>query len=241
MNILGINAYHGDSSACIVIDGKLISAAEEERFKRIKHWAGFPVESITYCLKGAGLLLSDIDHIAVNTNPRANFFEKIKYSLKNRPDMQMILDRIKNKKKRANIENELLLHFPDSLFTGKVHYIEHHLSHIASSHLVSPFENSVSVSVDGFGDFSSATWGACHGQKINIDKRVFFPHSLGIFYQALTQFIGFPNYGDEYKVMGLAPYGRPKYIDQMRQIVHTNSDGTFNLNLDFFLALYFFA
>jgi carbamoyltransferase len=144
------------------------------------------------------------------------------------------LDRIKNKKERASVESELLVAFPDSSFTGKVHYIEHHLSHLASAHLVSPFEDSVSISVDGFGDFSSAAWGVCRGQKIDVDKRVFFPHSLGIFYQALTQFIGFPHYGDEYKVMGLAPYGKPTYLEQLREIVHTHNDGTFELNLEFF-------
>lgn len=234
MIIIGINGYHGDSSACILKDGKLIAAVEEERFKRIKHWAGFPVESIRYCLDELGISLADVDHIAINTDPKANFMKKVGFALKNRPDLKMILERVKNKKERASVAEELISSFPDDLFSGDIHYIEHHLSHIASAHLVSPFEDSVAVSVDGFGDFSSAAWGSCRDTVLNVDQRVFFPHSLGIFYQAMTQFIGFPHYGDEYKVMGLAPYGKPAFLDQMREIVNINKDGTFSLNLKYF-------
>jgi carbamoyltransferase len=234
MYIIGINAYHGDSSTCILQNGKLIAAVEEERFKRVKHWAGFPTESIRYCLEEAGVALSDVEHVAINTDPKANFLKKVGFTLKNRPDFKLVLDRIKNKKERAGVTDELASAFPDQPFAGSVHYIEHHLSHLASTHLVSPFEDSVAVSIDGFGDFSSAAWGACYGNNINVDKRVFFPHSLGIFYQAMTQFIGFPNYGDEYKVMGLAPYGKPLYLEQMKEVVCIKSDGTFELNLNFF-------
>jgi len=232
--IIGINAYHGDSSACIVSNNKLLAAAEEERFTRIKHCAGFPIQSIQYCLDESNILISDVDHIAINTQPRANFIKKVDFVLKNRPNFRTVMDKIKTKKKRANIEEELEKYFPVNKFRGKVHYIEHHLSHLASTHLVSPFENSVAISVDGFGDFSSAAWGVCQGNKVNIDYRVFFPHSLGIFYQALTQFLGFPYYGDEYKVMGLAPYGKPTYLKQLREVLSTNSDGSFELNLSFF-------
>jgi carbamoyltransferase len=234
MIIIGVNAYHGDASACIVIDGKLLASAEEERFKRIKHWAGFPVEAIQYCLNEVNLSLSDVDHVAINTDPKVNFLKKVGFTLKNRPDFRMILDKIKTKKQRTNIGTELTSAFPGECFSGKMHYVEHHLSHLASAHLVSPFEDSVSISVDGFGDFSSAAWGVCSGNTISVDKRVFFPHSLGIFYQALTQFIGFPHYGDEYKVMGLAPYGKPTYLEQLRKVVHINTDGTFKLNLNYF-------
>ena len=232
--ILGINAYHGDSSACLLVDGKLRSAVEEERFRRIKHWAGFPLESIMYCLEEAGITIDAVDHIAVNSDPKANFLKKIGYTLKNRPDISFVLDRIKNKSARASIEEDLSKAFPARKLKAEVHHIEHHLSHLASAHLVSPFEESVTVSVDGFGDFSSGAWGVGRGSQIDVEDRVFFPHSLGIFYQAMTQFIGFPHYGDEYKVMGLAPYGKPEYLDQMRQIVHTESNGAYTLNLDFF-------
>ena len=144
------------------------------------------------------------------------------------------MGKIKTKKQRSSVEEELEKYFTVDRFAGKVHYIEHHISHLASTHLVSPFNDSVSISVDGFGDFSSAAWGVCHENVISVDQRVFFPHSLGIFYQALTQFIGFPNYGDEYKVMGLAPYGKPAYLEQLRKVLHTNPDGTFKLNLSCF-------
>jgi len=234
MIILGVNAYHADSSACLVVDGKLIAAVEEERFSRIKHWAGFPVQAITYCLNEGGVSLSDVDHVAINSDPKANLFKKIGYTFRNVPDLRMILDRIKNKRERVNIREELELAFPTDDFSGTIHHIEHHLSHLASAHFVSPFENSVAISVDGFGDFSSTAWGDCYGEKIEVNQRVFFPHSLGVFYQALTQFLGFPNYGDEYKVMGLAPYGKKFYMTQLEKIISTNIDGTFLLNLDFF-------
>jgi carbamoyltransferase len=234
MYILGINCYHGDSSACLIEDGKLVFAAEEERFTRIKHWAGFPIESIRYCLNDANISLSEVNHVAINSDPKANFFKKISYTLKNRPDLKMILNKVQTKKQRVGILEDLNLAFPESTFSGKIHHIEHHLAHIASSHLVSPFKDSVSISVDGFGDFSSSAWGLCRGDKLEIDSKVFFPHSLGIFYQALTQFIGFPYYGDEYKVMGLAPYGKETYLDSLHDVLYTNDDGTFELNLEYF-------
>jgi len=233
--VIGVNAYHGDSAACIVCDGKLVAAVEEERFNRVKHWAGFPVESIKYCLSEANISLSEVGHIAINTNPKANLFKKVVYTITNFAKFDLVLDRLKNRKKRLDIVSEINNAFPEQKFFGKVHYIEHHLSHIASSHLVSLFNESVSVSVDGFGDFSSSAWGVCKGNNINIKDRVLFPHSLGIFYQAMTQYLGFPNYGDEYKVMGLAPYGRPVYIDKLRKIVKVFPNGKFELNLDYFI------
>ncbi|MDB4020998.1 hypothetical protein N8Z80_03080 [Litorivicinus sp.] len=234
MYILGINAFHGDSSACLLRDGQLVSAAEEERFRRIKHWAGFPTQAIRYCLEESDIGIADLGHVAVNTNPKANVLKKVIYTLKKRPGLGFLIDRLKNKKQRLAISEELAIAFPGESFIGKYHYIEHHLSHLASAHMASPFEDSVTISVDGFGDFSSGACGVAHGSQIDIDKRVFFPHSLGIFYQALTQFIGFPHYGDEYKVMGLAPYGKPVFLEKMRQIVHLNKDGSYALNLDMF-------
>ncbi|MEL0309879.1 MAG: carbamoyltransferase N-terminal domain-containing protein, partial [Gammaproteobacteria bacterium] len=217
--ILGLNAFHGDSSACLLKDGVLIAAAEEERFRRIKHWAGFPSEAIRWCLLEAGINLEDVQHIALNQDTNANLGKKIMYTLKMRPSFKMLLDRFKNKRKRKGVAGHLINAFPESKFTGTVHAVEHHAAHLSSAFHVSPFDESVVVSVDGFGDFASSAWGVGYGTKINIENQVYFPHSLGIFYQALTQFIGFHNYGDEYKVMGLAPYGKPVYMDQMRQIV----------------------
>lgn len=232
--ILGINAYHGDSSACLLKNGALITAAEEERFRRIKHWAGFPSEAIRWCLDEAGISLADVGHVALNQDTQANLGKKIAYTLKKRPDLGMMFDRFRNKRARVGVAEHLATTFPETTFAGTVHAVEHHSAHLSSAFHASPFDEAVVVSVDGFGDFASSAWGVGYGIKINVEERVYFPHSLGIFYQALTQFIGFPNYGDEYKVMGLASYGKPSYLDQMRQIVKLKADGGFELNLDYF-------
>jgi carbamoyltransferase len=232
--ILGLNAFHGDAAACLVRDGEMIAAAEEERFRRIKHWAGFPSEAIRYCLAEAGVRLSQIEHVALNQDRRAHLGRKIAFALQHRPDARLVADRIRNKQRRAGAREHLKKAFPGERFDGQVHAIEHHAAHLSSAFHVSPFDDATVVSVDGFGDFASAAWGVGRGTRIDVEQRVFFPHSLGVFYQALTQFIGFPHYGDEYKVMGLAPYGEPKYLEQMRRIVLLQDDGSFRLNLDCF-------
>ncbi len=232
--ILGLNAFHGDSSACLIRDGVIVAAAEEERFRRIKHWAGFPSEAIRWCLADAGIGLAELDHVAINQDTKANLGKKLAYTLLKRPDLSLVLDRIRNKRERAGVDVQLAQAFPGQNFAGKVHAVEHHMAHLSSAFHVSPFEEAVVVSVDGFGDFASAAWGVGRGTAIEVDDRVYFPHSLGIFYQALTQFIGFPHYGDEYKVMGLAPYGQPVYLAQMRKIVHLQEDGSFKLDLAYF-------
>ena len=234
MIILGINLYHGDSSACILSDGDMVAAAEEERFRRIKHWAGFPSESIKYCLEEMNITINDVDHFAINTDPTANLFKKISYTIGKRPDLKLVFEKIKNKKEKVNIEDELAKVFDSQDLKGKIHHVEHHFSHLASAHFVSPFKNSVTVSIDGFGDFSSAAWGVGNNTNITVEGRVYFPHSLGIFYQALTQYLGFPNYGDEYKVMGLAPYGTPRYVDELEEVVNLHNDGAYSLNLEYF-------
>ncbi len=234
MIILGLNAYHGDASACLVRDGRIVAAAEEERFRRIKHWAGFPSEAIRYCLAEAGAGLADVEHVAINSDPRASFLKKVGYTLRRRPDIGLILDRVRNQTKRQSIETELAQAFPEASFRGKVHRVEHHLAHLASCFLVSPFKEATVVSVDGFGDFSSAAWGIGRSSSIDIEGRVYFPHSLGVFYQALTQYLGFPYYGDEYKVMGLAPYGKPNLLPEMRKVVRLLEGGTFALDMSYF-------
>ncbi len=234
MIVLGLNAYHADASACLVRNGKIIAAAEEERFRRIKHWAGFPSEAIRYCLAEAGVSLTDVDHVAVNSDPGASFLKKVGYALRRRPDIGLILDRIRNQAKRQSIDAELAAAFPDAAFKGKVHRVEHHVAHLASSFLVSPFREATVVSIDGFGDFSSTAWGIGRGSAIDVEGRVYFPHSLGVFYQAMTQYLGFPHYGDEYKVMGLAPYGEPTHLTKMRQIVRLCEAGRFELDITYF-------
>ena len=233
--VLGINAYHGDASACLLIDGKLIAAAEEERFLRIKHWAGFPKESIKYCLSEAGISLSDVQVIAINSDPKANYFRKILHVLRHRVDLDLVKERLRVGKARKTLRETLAEAFPGVGFKGKVRNVNHHLAHLSSAFYVSPYEESAIVSVDGFGDFSSGCWGVGKLSNINVQGTVYYPHSLGSFYQAITQFIGFPNYGDEYKVMGLAPYGQPKYLSKMRKIVTLLRDGSYKLDLKYFI------
>ena len=234
MIVLGLNAYHGDSAAALVKDGRLVAAAEEERFRRIKHWSGLPTEAMKWCLADAGIALSDVDHIAINRNPKVNNLRRAFYVLRKRPSLSLIFKRLGNIKRAGSFEDAVQAAFPNERLRAQVHRIEHHLAHLASGFLVSDFNEAVCLSVDGFGDFASSAWGMGKGSDIQIDGRVYFPHSLGIFYSVITQFIGFPYFGDEYKVMGLAPYGEPKYLKEMRELVKVQTDGTFKLSLKYF-------
>lgn len=234
MLILGLNAFHADASAAIVRDGVLVAAAEEERFRRIKHWAGFPSQAIEYCLREAGANLADVDHISVNQDNRANLLGRLKYLITNRPSFDLIASRLRNRRARSDIPRLVSQMTGLGVFKGQFYNVEHHLAHLSSAFHVSPFDEAVVVSVDGFGDFASAAWGVGTNANIRVDGKVHFPHSLGLFYQAVTQYLGFPHYGDEYKVMGLAPYGTPSRLNEMRQIVRLHSDGSFELDLKYF-------
>jgi len=234
MIILGINAFHADSAACVLRDGALVAAAEEERFRRIKHWAGFPSRAIAYCLAEAGVTLGDVDHVAVNQDSHANRLRKATYVASQRPDLGLVLGRLRNRRARASIADLLAENFPSAALKAQFHAVEHHLAHLASAFDVSPFDEAVAVSVDGFGDFASTAWGIGRDADLHVEGRIFFPHSLGLFYQALTQYLGFPHYGDEYKVMGLAPYGEPRDLAAMRRIVRLLPDGAFELDLAYF-------
>ncbi len=236
MKILGLNAYHGDASACLLVDGQIISATEEERIRRLKHWAGFPSEAIKFCLEDAGLKLSDIDAITISRDPYANFGLKVLHALKNRLSLSNIKDRVNNLQKAMNLQEEFALHFNTDFknFKGKIVNVEHHRSHLASAYFVSPFSESAILSIDGFGDFSSVMSAYGKGNQFQVLDQVNYPHSLGVFYTAFTQYLGFPHYGDEYKVMGLAPYGTANYKEQVRKVVSLTSDGLFKLNMDYF-------
>ena len=209
MIILGLNAFHADFSAALVRDGKLIAAAEEERFRRIKHWAGFPSQAIAYCLREAGVQLSDVDHIAFNQDSRANLMRKIGYFLANRPNINLVLRRLRNRRARAALPVLLEQAFPGQTVRAKFHPVEHHLAHLSSAFHVCPVRSGGRCFDRWIWRFLECGVGVAAGCEISTHGRVYFPHSLGIFYQALTQYLGFPHYGDEYKVMGLAPYGRP--------------------------------
>jgi carbamoyltransferase len=231
--ILGINAYHADAAACIVRDGVLLAAAEEERFRRIKHWAGFPSRAIAYCLAEASVDLGDVTCVAVNRSGRANFFRKLAYVVTRRPSPRLLLSRLQNRKQVTGIAAELDA-LPGRPFAGKIDYVEHHFAHLASAYYPSPFAEAAVVSVDGFGDFASAAWGIGRGTALSLDGRVLFPHSLGVFYQAMTQYLGFPHYGDEYKLMGLAAYGDASCRHEAAKLLSLHDDGSFALDLKYF-------
>lgn len=232
MKIIGICAYHPDSSAGLIIDGKLISAVEEERFKRIKHWAGFPEESIKYCLKEAGIKLKDIDYVAIGRNTWSNLPKKIKYMISKRPDFSLLKDRLKNWGNVSGIKERLqkIQNAPNIKFM----HVEHHNAHIASSFFVSPFDKAAFLSLDGFGDFVSTRWGIGEGNRFETYGSVYFPHSIGILYTAITQYLGFKKFGDEYKVMGLSAFGEPEYYNELKKLIKINND-SFKLNLDYFV------
>ena len=232
--ILGLNYLHSDTSASIFKSGFLLAAAEEERFTRVKHTSDFPINSINYCLKEAKIDISDLDIITINSNPFSSLLKKINYTFKNIKRLRLAVRSIKNIEKKLSLKKLIAKIDLDKNFKGKIKYIDHHESHIASSLYFSQFKESLNLSVDGFGDFASSAWGVFKDNKLRIDGRVYFPHSMGIFYQAITQFLGFKNYGDEYKVMGLSSFGRPKYKKELSKLLFNTRKG-FELNLDYFI------
>jgi carbamoyltransferase len=292
MLILGINAYHGDAAAAIVKAGKLIAAVEEERFNRVKHCAGFPSESVRYCLRAAGVRIEDVDHVGISRDPSAHLHKKIMFAaaragrqvaggrssrqgkisdfgvgnsdLKTVEKLEanadepyavpggngigsngrkvghgilgQIKDRLANAAKVRDLKEDLAqaLGVSSKSLRAQFHNIEHHRAHLASSFYVSPFERAALLSIDGFGDFVSTMWAVGEGNSIKVLDQVEYPHSTGIVYTATTQFLGFPHYGDEGKVMGLAPYGRPRFMEEFRHIIRTEEAGRFKLNLHYF-------
>ncbi len=237
MIIIGINAYHADSSAAIFVNGEMIAATEEERFRRIKHWAGFPSEAVKFCLQEAGVTLDQVDYVCIGRDPKAKVWKKAGYVLKNILKKNTLLsDRIKNSKKIASIEEELaaLSGLSEEAIKPKIKNVEHHRSHLASAFFASPFEESAILSIDGSGDFTTTMLAIGRGNQIEVIDSVDFPVSAGLFYSAFTQYLGFPHYGDEYKVMGLAPYGQPKYVQEIRQIIKFEDDGLFSWDEKYF-------
>jgi carbamoyltransferase len=256
MIILGINAYHGDAAAALVRDGKLIAAVEEERFNRCKHCAGFPTQAVRYCLEAAGVSIEEVEHIGISRDPSAHLHKKILFAAtravktvggfeRNRNQSSeksergifgAVAERLANTARVRGLKEDLAkaLNIPKSRLRAQFHNIEHHRAHLASSFFVSPFERAALLSIDGFGDFISTMWGHGSGNSIEVLGQIEYPHSTGILYTATTQFLGFPHYGDEGKVMGLAPYGRPRFIEEFRDIIRTEEGGRFQLNLDYF-------
>jgi len=233
MYILGINAYHGNASAAIIADGRLIAAVEEERFNRVKYAAGFPSAAIHYCLQAAEITLKEVNHIAIPRNPWARLGTKLFYALR-MPSFAS--ERIKVMGQFTGIPEALAKAFDVSADTirAKFHRVEHHQAHLASTFFVSPFDQAALLSADGLGDFASTMWGSGRGNRMHIDGSIAFPHSLGLYYTAMSQYLGFRKFGDEYKVMGLAAYGEPAYMDEFRRIVRSTSGVGFRLGLEYF-------
>jgi carbamoyltransferase len=289
MYILGINAYHGDAAAALIKDGRIVAAVEEERFNRVKHCAGFPAESVRYCLRAAGIRVEELAHVGVSRDPSAHLHKKILFAASRaakrsgqwadsrrqkavgtigmgelgkrgtgkaeeengsnsgeengsngqKRDLGIfaqVRDRLSNAAKVRDLKDDLAraLGVSKDSLRAQFHNIEHHRAHLASSLYVSPFERAALLSIDGFGDFVSTMWAVGEGNSIKVLDQVEYPHSMGIVYTATTQFLGFPHYGDEGKVMGLAPYGKPRYIEVFRDIIRTEEHGQFRLNLDYF-------
>jgi carbamoyltransferase len=235
--ILGINAYHGDASAAIIKDGQLGAAVEEERFNRKKHCAGFPALAIRYCLEVAGISLDQVDHIGISRDPSAHLHKKILFSLTKLASLSgLIAARLANAAKIRDLRQDLTRALGVAA-SEKVqfHNVEHHKAHMSSCFLVSPFERAAILSIDGFGDFISTMWGMGQGSHIDVLGQVEYPHSAGAVYTATSQYLGFTKYGDEGKVMGLAPYGQPRYLNEFRDIIRTDNGSGFKLNLDYFL------
>jgi carbamoyltransferase len=233
--ILGLNAHHADASASLLINGKLVAAVEEERFTRIKHYTGFPIHAVEFCLQQACITLNNVDHLVIGRDPNAKFKEKMSFFVKAPSQMlkKYFYDRFINVKDLKTIDKVLMAHFKCPKPNFKIHNIEHHRSHLASAFYPSPFNEAALLSLDGSGDFSTAMSGIGRGNNIEILDSVNFPNSIGVFYSALTQFLGFMHYGDEYKVMGLAPYGKPIYKNILSKVLFPTNDGWFKLDTQY--------
>lgn len=234
--VLGVNAYNSDTSTAMLGNGQLLAAVEEERFTRIKHSAGFPVHGIRYCVEASGAPAEQIQHIAICRDPRAHFLQKVWYTLKRRPSLKDVTDRLKAGSQVWDLRGEIAaaLNAPRDRFAPAYHRVEHHRAHISSAFFASPFDESAVFSVDGFGDFVSAMWGVGRGTKLDIQGWVQFPHSLGVLYTAVTQYLGLKKFGDEYKAMALAAYGSPSYLEKFREIVRITEPIGYQLDLSYF-------
>jgi carbamoyltransferase len=235
MIIVGLNAYHGDVSAVLVRDGVLVAAAEEERFTRVKHAAGFPAHALRACLAMSGVAPHEIDRFAVSRNPRAHLARKAAFLLRHRP-RGLVADRARNLSRLRDLPGRIAeaLELDVAHVRARMVGVEHHPAHLASAFFLSPFDEAAVCAIDGFGDFVSTSWTIGRGATLTPIAHTFFPHSLGMLYLALTQYLGFRHYGDEFKVMGLAAYGEPDLVDALRAMVRLQDGGRFALDLSFF-------
>ena len=238
MLILGLNMFHADASAAIIDDGKVLFAVAEERLNRKKHFAGFPALAVKACLEAAGARISDLDHVAVGQDSDAHLAKKVQYAVAN-PTRILNFIKMRQRKEAMRDVRSLLATSLDadaSCMKFQEHHVEHHLAHIASAYYCSPWDRAAGFSYDGSGDFVSTMMARCEGNSIEVLERVFLPHSLGSFYTMLCEFIGYKKYGDEGKVMGLAPYGKDTYCEKLRQLIHLRNGG-FQLEMQYFQPL----
>jgi len=238
MLILGLNMFHADASAAIIDDGKVLFAIAEERLNRKKHFAGFPALAVKACLEAAGARISDLDHVAVGQDSDAHLAKKVQYAVAN-PTRILNFIKMRQRKEAMRDVRSLLATSLDadaSCLKFQEHHVEHHLAHIASAYYCSPWDRAAGFSYDGSGDFVSTMMARCEGNSIEVLERVFLPHSLGSFYTMLCEFIGYKKYGDEGKVMGLAPYGKDTYCEKLRQLIHLRNGG-FQLEMQYFQPL----
>jgi len=238
MLILGLNMFHADASAAIVLDGEVKFAIAEERLNRHKHFGGFPALAVKACLDAVGANISDIEHVAVGQDSDANLAKKVQYALSN-PAKVLNLIRLRQRKESMRDVRSLLAKAFDAdpkQLRFQEHHLEHHIAHIASAYYCSPWEKAAGFSYDGSGDFVSTMMARCDGNDIEVLERVFLPHSLGSFYTMICEFTGYSKYGDEGKVMGLAPYGKDTYCGEISKIV-APKNGSFQLDLSYFKPL----
>jgi carbamoyltransferase len=238
MLILGLNMFHADASAALVQDGEVVFAIAEERLNRIKHYAGFPALAIKACLDFVGAKISDVDHVAIGQDSDANLAKKVQYALAN---PVKILNFVRLRQRKQPMRNVAWL-IAEALGVDaktlrfREHHLEHHIAHIASAYYCSPWEMAAGFSYDGSGDFVSTMMARCEGNHIEVLDRIFLPDSLGSFYTMICEFIGYEQYGDEGKVMGLAPYGTDRLCGQLGKVIGLRN-GHFDLNHSFFKPL----
>lgn len=234
MNILGISAFYHDSAACLVRDGKIISAAQEERFTRKKHDSAFPVNAINFCLQDSNLTVSDLDYVSYYDKPFLTFERILETYLTFAPvGIKSFIKALPLWIKKKLWMKEVIR--KELKYDGKIVFPEHHESHAASAFYPSPFQNAAFLTMDGVGEWTTASYGKGNGNRIEILSEIKFPHSLGLLYSAFTYYTGFKVNSGEYKVMGLAPYGEPKYKDAiLRELIDLKEDGSFKMNMDYF-------
>lgn len=231
-DILGLNAYHADAAAVLLRDGALLAAIEEERLNRVKHWAGFPERALATVLDMGGTALPEVGHVAVSRDPRARLLSKLRFVASRRPDVRAVVSRLRNMRRLGDV-GARLGRWAGRPLAARVHRVEHHRAHLASAFFCSPFETAACLTVDGFGDFVSSMSAIGRGNRLEVLDEVRFPHSLGVLYTAVTQFLGFTRYGDEYKVMGLSAFGEPRLAGRLRRIV-TLRDGRYRTDPSWF-------